>query len=64
MADEREKAAEAVEQHVRQILAQISALEARRRAQEQASEGRSGNAVEIDREDDRSRGIGGTDRPS
>ena len=34
------------------------------RAQEQAYEGDSGNTVEIDREDDHSRGIGGTDRPA
>jgi len=34
MADERETAAEAVERHVRKILARISAFKARLKAQE------------------------------
>ena len=53
-----------VEQHVRKILAQIGALKARLRAQEQARQGGSSDPVEIEREDDSPRGIDGTDRPA
>ena len=53
MADREPDGAEiAVREHVRKILAQLSALKVRLRAQEQTSEGRSGDAVEVDREDD------------
>ena len=39
-----------VERHVREILAQIGALQARLRAQEQARAGGSGLAVEVERD--------------
>jgi outer membrane protein TolC len=52
-----------VAQHVRKILAQLSALKARLRAQEHAQSG-SREAVEVEREDDRPGGIDGTDRPA
>ena len=67
-----------VERHVREILAQIGALKARLRAQEQtraggsglaveveraAREDGSGQVVEVEREDDRTRLIDNTDLP-
>jgi outer membrane protein TolC len=53
-----------VEQHVRKILAQIGALKARLRAQEQALQSGSDDAVEIDREDGNPGGIHNTQRPA
>jgi hypothetical protein len=53
-----------VEQHVRKILAQISALKARLRAQERAREGGSREAVEVEREDDSPNRINGTEPPA
>jgi 50S ribosomal subunit-associated GTPase HflX len=46
-----------LEQHVRKVLAQISALKDRLRAQEQARQSGSKDNVEVEREDDRSRRI-------
>ena len=79
MADEKPDRPESpVERHVREILAQIGALQARLRAQEQARAGGSGLAVEVERaaredgsgqvveverEDDRTRLIDNTDLP-
>jgi hypothetical protein len=64
MTDESSKAGEsAVEQHVRKVLAQLSALQARLRAQEPQQSG-SCDAVEIEREDDSPGGINGTYRPT
>jgi hypothetical protein len=58
MADREPNGTEiAVQEHVRKILARLSALKVRLRAQEQAREGRSGDAVEVDREDDRAGGV-------
>ena len=64
MADEKPDRPESpVERHVREILAQIGALQARLRAQEQARESGSGQVVEVEREDDRARLIDNTDLP-
>ena len=57
-------AATSVEQHVRKILAQISALNDRLRAQENAQLRGSREAVEVEREDDAPRRINGTDLPA
>ena len=65
MADEKPDEAEvAVREHVRMLLAQISALQARLRAQDQAGQSGSQNAVEIDRENDSPGRINGADRPA
>ena len=57
MADrERDGTEIAVQEHVRKILARLSALKARLRAQEQTNEARTDGAVEVDREDDSSGG--------
>jgi hypothetical protein len=53
-----------VEQHVRAILDRLNALKARLRAQEQARQSGSRDAVEVEREDDSPSGINGTDRPA
>ena len=54
MTDRKPDGAEtAVREHVRQILAQISALKDRLRDQEQAKPSGSRDAVEVDREGDR-----------
>ena len=50
-----------VEQHVREILARLSALKARLRAQDTGS---GDNTVKVDREDDRPSGIDGVKPPS
>ena len=79
MADRKPDETEtAVREHVREILAQIGALRARLRAQEQAAqsglrnlvaveraarEDGSGQIVEVEREDDRTRLIDNTDLP-
>ena len=64
MADQKPDETEtAVREHVRKILAQIGALQARLRAQEQARESGSGQIVEVEREDDRARLIDNTDLP-
>ena len=52
-----------LEQHVRQVLAQISALKARLRAQEQAAQSGSGEAAERNREDDGASGVHDADPP-
>ena len=66
MADQKLDEAEvAVREHVRMILARISALKARLRTpQEQADQSGSESSVEIDREDDRAGGVSGLKRPS
>jgi hypothetical protein len=46
-----------VERHVREILAQISALATRLRAQEQAVQNRSDDAAEHEREEDGASGV-------
>ena len=53
-----------LEQHVREVLCQISALKARLRAQEQAQQSGSRDSVEIDRKDYRSSRIDYTHRPA
>ena len=65
MADQKlDEAEHAVQEHVRQILAQISALKSRLRAQDQAGQSGSDDSVEIDREDHGARGVSGLERPS
>ena len=65
MPDEKPDSGESpVEQHVRKVLAQVSALKVRLRAQEQARQSGSRDAVEVEREDDSPSGINGTDRPA
>ena len=65
MADESSKAGEsAVEQHVRKILAQISALKRRLRAYEQAGQSASEDSSKVDRKDDSPSRIDSAQRPS
>jgi hypothetical protein len=54
----------AVQEHVRKILAQVSALHDRLRAQEQAGQSGSRNTVEVDREHDSPGGIDSVHRPA
>ena len=53
-----------VEQHVRRILAQITALKNRLRAQEDAHRSGSRDAIEIDRDDDSPGRIDDADLPA
>ena len=64
MSEDKDGTEGPVEQHVREILAQISALKARLRAQAQATQSGSRNTVEVEREHDSSGGINGTDHPA
>ncbi len=65
MTDEKPDRTEGpVAQHVRTMLGQIRALKARLRAQEQAQQAGSRDAVEVDREDDRAGEVDSTQRPS
>jgi hypothetical protein len=63
MAEDSTADSERVRQHVTKVLAQLRALKERQRAQENLDPG-SDNAVEIDREKNSARSIGGGDGPS
>ncbi len=64
MTDRKPDGAEtAVREHVRKVLAQISALKARLRAQEQVTQSGSRDRVEVEREDDRAGGVRDADLP-
>jgi hypothetical protein len=64
MADTITDAGERVGAHVRKVLAKLKALKHRQRAHNGPPNGSLDSAVEVDREDDASEGIGGVQRPA
>ena len=65
MAEEDHDGADSVRQHVRKVLARLSAFKDRQRAQESGRPtGSLDNSIEVDREDDDPSGIDDTEGPS